>query len=424
MAAVLEDVLRTGGVSSRFQPVVDLETGAVVAYEALARGPSGSALESPRALLHAGEEVGLLAETDWACRNAAVAGALAGGLEPSTVLFVNVEPATLHAPAPEPTSGLWDEARRTLRVVLEVKEEALTAHPAELLHLVSWVRELGWGVAVDDVGAKGGSLALMPLIRPDVIKLDKRVVQERPSAELAEVVNAVTAQEENSPVVVVAKGIENERHLEAALAVGARYGQGWLLGRPEYLPQPLPAAGGPLELHRAAPPRVTGAPFDLLKEEGTVRRAPKRMVYSISRHLERQAVGLGRGAIVLSAFEGMHVFGEATQRRYAAMAMDAALVAALGPGLGAEPAPGVRGSRMGEDDPTLFDWSVVVIGHHFAAALASRGLDVDEDLPDLDRRRDFIVTYDRKRVVEAASLLVGTLLPLSIRDLPERSVDT
>lgn len=419
MAAVLDDVLRTGGITSRFQPIVDLETRAVVAYEALARGPEGSVLESPRALLHAAEELGLLAETDWACREAAVAGALTGGLEPPTVLFLNVEPDVLDAPAPGPV-GLWDQARRRLRVVLEVKEEALTAQPAELLHLVSWMRELGWGVAVDDVGAQSGSLALLPLIRPDVIKLDMRVVQERLSAELAEVVNAVTAQEESSGVVVVAKGIENEQHLATALAVGARYGQGRFLGRPERLPRPLPATGDGLDLVRAAPPEVSGAPFDLLKREATVRRAPKRMVYSISRHLERQAAGLGRGAIVLTTFEGKHLFGEATQRRYAAMAKDAALVAAIGPGLGADPAPGVRGSRTGDDDPTLSDWSVIVIGHHFAAALASRGLDHD-GRPDLERERDFLVTYDRAHVIEAASLLLGKLLPLSVRELPELS---
>ena len=49
---------------------------------------------------------------------------------------------------------------------MEFTERALTRDPAELLRTVARVRELGYGVAVDDVGADPASLALLPLIRP------------------------------------------------------------------------------------------------------------------------------------------------------------------------------------------------------------------------------------------------------------------
>ncbi len=56
-------------------------------------------------------------------------------------------------------------------------ERALANKPAELLRVVEDIRAQGWGIALDDVGADWRSLALMPFIRPDVIKLDMHLVQ-------------------------------------------------------------------------------------------------------------------------------------------------------------------------------------------------------------------------------------------------------
>ena len=101
--------------------------------------------------------------------------------------------------------------RASCSVVLEITERALAARPAELLRTVERVRELGWGVALDDVGADSMSLAFMPLLRPDVVKLDLRLVQERPGPAIAEIMNAVNAYAERTGALVLAEGIETER---------------------------------------------------------------------------------------------------------------------------------------------------------------------------------------------------------------------
>jgi EAL domain-containing protein (putative c-di-GMP-specific phosphodiesterase class I) len=93
-ATAIDDVLRDGSVRSVFQPIVELDTGRVVAYEALARGPQGP-LERPDQLFAAAREAGRLAELDAACRKAALTGALAVGLAAPLTLFVNVEPEVL-----------------------------------------------------------------------------------------------------------------------------------------------------------------------------------------------------------------------------------------------------------------------------------------------------------------------------------------
>ncbi len=85
-----EDGLAPGLVSAVYQPVIELESGGVVGYEALARGPEGGELERPDKLLSAARRAGLLAQVDWECRLAAVSGALDAGLDRSTTLFVMV----------------------------------------------------------------------------------------------------------------------------------------------------------------------------------------------------------------------------------------------------------------------------------------------------------------------------------------------
>jgi len=214
-ADLLADVLSSQAVASVYQPVVRLDTRAVVGYEALARGPEGTALESPANLLEAARNAGLLAEMDWACRGAAVRAALDHGLGPPFTLFVNIEPEALGAPVPDALREAWIEARGKLRVVFEITERALTARPAELLHTIARVRELGWGVAVDDVGADPNSLALMPLLKPDVIKLDSRLIQGRPTRDIAAISSAVAAQQEQTGATVVAGA--HELRVEGAL---------------------------------------------------------------------------------------------------------------------------------------------------------------------------------------------------------------
>ena len=76
----------------------------------------------------------------------------------------------------------------------------------------------------------------MPILRPDVIKLDLRLVQARPTLEIAAIMNAVAAESERTGALVVAEGSETERHRVTVVALGATLGQGWLFGYPAELP--------------------------------------------------------------------------------------------------------------------------------------------------------------------------------------------
>ncbi|WP_336921022.1 diguanylate cyclase domain-containing protein [Aquipuribacter sp. SD81] len=397
------------GIRSVFQPIVDLDTGAVVAYEALARGPRGSALERPDQLFAAAREAGVLAELDAACRTAAFRGAIEQGLLAPLTLFVNVEPEVLDSAPLDDLLAIAGGAPGSLRVVVEITERALAARPAELLRTVDRVREIGWGVAVDDVGADAVSLAFMPLLRPDVVKLDLRLVQERPGPAVAQVMNAVNAYAESTGALVLAEGIEDERHLRVARGLGARLGQGWLFGRPG----PTPATGLAVgELRLPTPPVADPAgtsPFALLSPHHEVRRAPKQLLIELSKQLEREALRLGETAVVAATFQEARHFTPATAGRYRDLVERTAFVCALGEDLPAEPLPGLRGTTLATDDPVRGEWDVVVLGPHFGAALLAR--DLGDTGPDAQRTFEYALTYERATVVDAARCLLARVAP-------------
>lgn len=408
----LTALLAGGGIRVHYQPIVDLETGQAVGYEALARGPVAGPLATPERLFDTARASGRLAELDRTCQRAALAGARAAGLADPWVLFVNCEPEVWEA------GFLLEDAAPGLQVVVELTERALTARPAALLQSVERVRARGWGIALDDVGADPASLALIPLVRPDVIKLDLRLAQAKASAHVAEVVTAVAAEAERSGALVLAEGIETAEHLLSARASGATLGQGWLFGRPGPLPRPgAPTPRTTLQLPDRAPLAPGGSAFAVVTAHRPARTGPKSLLLEMSKHLERQALNSGESGVVVSSFQDAHFFISATRARYQDLAAQLTFVGALGSEMPTEPAPGVRGGILGPGDKLRNEWVVSVLGPHFAGSLVAR--DLSDRGPDRDRRFRVVVTYDRSLVVEVATALMSRIAPHRANDKPQ-----
>lgn len=411
VATGVTELVRAGAVRSVFQPIVELDRRRVVAYEALARGPEGP-LKRPDELFSAAREAGCLAELDEKCRAAAFRGAVAAGLLAPLTVFVNVEPEVLDTAPLDDLLRIAADAPGELRVVMEITERALAARPAELLLTVARVRELGWGVALDDVGAESMSLAFMPLLRPDVVKLDLRLVQTRPGPAIAEIMNAVNAYAEHSGALILAEGIEDESHLRMAKALGATLGQGWLFGRPSGGRAP-----GYEEAQLQFPSRrqVAGdghlrpTPFSCLPDTVELRRSPKSLLIELSKQLERQAMRLGDTCLVAATFQEARHFTPSTTQRYRDLVARTGFVCALGDGLAAEPLPGLRGATLVPDDPVRGEWDLVILAPHFAAGLLAR--DLGDEGPDMERTFEFALTYDRDTVIGAAQGLLTRVAP-------------
>ncbi len=408
----LERILATHAVTTVFQPIVEIESGSVIGYEALARGPEGSPLQRPDRLFAAAVAAGRVDELDWLCRATAVRAALDAGLGRSAALFLNCEPSSVGTPCPADHAEIWERAVAELDLVLEITERALTDRPAELSREVGGHRAAGRGIALDDIGADVRSLALLPLIEPDVIKLDLRLVQDRPSTDQAAIVSAVAAERERTGASILAEGIENDDHLAVARTLGATLGQGWLWGRPGPL---LTRRGRPWSRRPVAPSELVGrTPYEVIAAERPPAQATKSLLLPMSHHMENRALRIGEGAVVLAAFQDARHFTPHTVRRYEMLARGASLVAALGVGLGEEPVPGVRGAHIEVDDPLVGEWSVIVIGPHFAGALVAQDLGDTGSEP--DRRFLFTTAYDRGLVIAAARTLLARIAPVAAFD--------
>lgn len=388
----------SGELRTVFQPIVDLRASTVVGFEALSRGPAGSELERPDRLFAAARARGLVELLDRTCREQAVAAAQRVGLRAPTALFLNAEPDALSVDHSVGNSSELDPP-----IVLEVTERALLEHPARLLRDLAQARDHGWLIAVDDVGADSRSLALMPLLRPDVIKLDLSLVQQHPSRELAKIVNAVRAEAERSGAAILAEGIETERHLEVAESLGATLGQGYLLGRPNALPDAGPLAAFRSDRIPAGPTPRT--PWALLSQKLGARVSRKPLLIEISKQLEAEAHEIGETAIVAAAFQESRYFTAQTAARYQGLAQRTALVAAFAAGLGPAPAPRVRGVRLDPGDPLRGEWTIAVVAPHFAACLAAR--DLGDAGPELERRFEYVLTFDRDLGISATQSMLS-----------------
>ncbi|MFI5959258.1 EAL domain-containing protein [Cryptosporangium sp. NPDC051539] len=405
----IDAVIDARAIFPMFQPLVRAEDRALIGYEALSRGPQGTPWESPIALFEAAAEVGRVAELDWACRARIGRAAIAAGLDRTTALFVNAEPPAAATACPDDLLPAIREAERRLHLVVEMTERSIADDPAGLLTAASALRAAGCGIALDDVGAIPASLALMPLLDPDVIKLDMHLIRRPDDLETARVVNSVIAQAERSGAAILAEGIETAAHLATARTMGASIVQGWLTGRPAALPTEGAPSLPPERLYRRVVEDPTGTPFDLLSACRPPHRATKSALLTISKYLETKGLDSEEPPVVLACFQHDRNLSPTTRARFATLAESAGLVAAIGEGVSAEPAPGVRGAGLETHDPLTREWNVVIVGPHFAGALVAR--DLGDTGPEGERRFDYVLTYERSLVLRAARSLVRWLAP-------------
>lgn len=404
--ATLESLLAGDRLHSEYQPIVDLFDRDVVAYEAFLRGPADSDLANPTDLLDAARAAGMIEDLDWSARAVAASGALKAGLPEKVALFVNVEPDVIGAPLPPYLRDAVEAAASQLGIVVELTESQLATRPGELLPAIRALRDLGFGLAIDDIGTDASSLAFLPVLAPDVVKLDRQVVRGKPSLQLAEVVSAVASYSERTGAPIVAEGIETEADVEAAIAIGATHGQGWYFGRPGALPASISMPGVPIDRR---PHADSGAltPATALRALLRMRHASGDLLWTISRRLEARAEACLSPPVVLSTFQHADRFATRTADVYERLARNAAFVGAFAQDLSLEPVPGVRGTTLLGSDALREEWDVVVLGAHFSGALISTQCHRHPGKECFD----YALTYDRELVAVAARILLARVAP-------------
>lgn len=236
----LETLLQEDALYPVFQPIVSLQDASIHAHEALIRGPLGSALHTPDALLHAAAQEKLGYEFETACVRVALENW--GKQNIQGRLFINISAGVLtrmlNTRGREVLLKMIGGMKVTSRmVVLEITEHERIVNMDLFSELVSEVRSTGIAIALDDFGDGHSSLRLWSQIKPEVVKIDKYFT--RNISAHGDKVKTIQALQQIATLFgseLVAEGIETQEDLRVLRDMGITYGQGYFLGYPDRKP--------------------------------------------------------------------------------------------------------------------------------------------------------------------------------------------
>ena len=233
VGGALARLIDGNGLAIAVQPIVDIATGEVHAYEALARFNQPGMEGSPLRWFAAAEELGQRAALERACLRAALQQFV--GRPPGTSLSVNLSvPVLLDGATLAILEETGDSSPEDLHgLIVEITEETLVHGEMELLAGFEPLRARGARLAVDDVGAGYSGLRQITSVLPSYLKLDRSLVSGIDAdGERAALVGALVGYSQQVDCMLVAEGIETAAELEAVQRLGAPLAQGFLLARP------------------------------------------------------------------------------------------------------------------------------------------------------------------------------------------------
>jgi EAL domain-containing protein (putative c-di-GMP-specific phosphodiesterase class I) len=211
-----------------YQPIVRASDRALYGYEALMRSKEAS-LPHPGAILDAAERLDRVHDVGRRVRALAPVPLVSAPEE--AFLFVNMHSADLaDETLVDPDSPL---VRAASRVVLEITERATLEGIRGLEKRIAELREIGFRIAIDDLGAGYAGLTSFAQLDPDVVKLDMTLVRDVEKTPIkAKLVQSLCAVCRDLGVTVVAEGIETVPERDCIIELGCDLLQGYLLAKP------------------------------------------------------------------------------------------------------------------------------------------------------------------------------------------------
>lgn len=211
-----------------YQPIVDARNRRVFGHEALLRSSEPS-LPHPGAVIDAAVRLEQLDVLGRAIRSRA-AGPVAEN-PAAGVLFVNLHVRDLLDPTlTAPESPL---SRIASRVVLEITERAALDEVGDVRPRIARLREMGFRIAIDDLGAGYSGLTSFAQLEPEVVKLDMSLVRGiDSSATKQKVVRSMSSLCRDMGMLVVAEGVETPSERDMLVELGCDLLQGYLFAKP------------------------------------------------------------------------------------------------------------------------------------------------------------------------------------------------
>lgn len=216
-----------GSLWMAFQPIVGAPDGALFGYEALMRSDEPS-LPHPGAVLDAAERLDALNRLGRTIRNFAATPCVPEG---SWLLFVNLHPCDISDESLlDPRTPL---AAMAHRVVLEITERASLDRIPDLRARVATLRQMGYRIAIDDLGAGYSGLASFIQLEPEYVKFDMSMVRDvHLSTVKQKLIRSMTTMCHDMGLRVIAEGVECAEERDALLALGCNLFQGYHFARP------------------------------------------------------------------------------------------------------------------------------------------------------------------------------------------------
>jgi len=239
-ATPLVNIMQSGGIQTFYQPVFQNDCKSVWGYECLMRGlADDGSLLMPKQLLEWAAQERLIFMLDRICRETHIRNA-AAVLPDDVAILINFLPTAIYEPsfclkttiAAAKSAGIAPN-----RVIFEVVETEKVLDSDHLSSILNEYRKSGFRVALDDVGSGFAGLTMLADLNPDLIKMDRELVQGAVKSEMHRIiVRALVQIAKASGSLILAEGVETEAELALMKSFGVDLFQGFLLGRPAPFP--------------------------------------------------------------------------------------------------------------------------------------------------------------------------------------------
>ncbi|MCC7419188.1 MAG: EAL domain-containing protein [Planctomycetaceae bacterium] len=225
-----EQILSGKGIVPYYQPIIDLETGQLLAFEALARSRLVG-LETPAFMFNAATQLRQTTELSQVLRRVAVAESV--NFPDLPHLFLNTHPSELDTPALLRSCEELRKIAARQPITIEIHEGAVS-NVNQMIELRRGLDDLDMKLAFDDFGAGQARLAELAEVRPHYLKFDRSMIRQLHMADPSRrrIVSGFVQMIKEFNILSLAEGIETAEERDACLEAGFVLAQGYFHGRP------------------------------------------------------------------------------------------------------------------------------------------------------------------------------------------------
>jgi len=217
------------GMTMHFQPIVHAKTRKRFGYEALLRSTDRS-LPHPGAILDAAERLERIPAVGRAVR-AQSAKVIAAAPVERGLVFINLHLLDLFDK--QLTSAFAPLSKVASRVILEITERTSLEGEIDLRYRVAELRELGFKIAIDDLGGGHARMGTFTLLDCDFVKLDMSLVRDVDQHPMKQrLIKSVTDLCRDQGITVIGEGVETDAEAKVLVDLGCDLLQGYLIARP------------------------------------------------------------------------------------------------------------------------------------------------------------------------------------------------